>query len=103
MGYLNINSVPNKIADLRIIIQNIPLDYHVLSEMKLDESYPNTQLKLDGYEIKARWDRDNYGGGFIMGDFNIDLKIIGFGFNKLDEFCHLCNLTNLKKNRDLFH
>ena len=32
-----------------------------------------------------------------MGDFNIDLKIKGFGLNKHDEFCHLFNLTNLKK------
>ena len=23
----------------------------------------------------------------IMGDFNIDLKLMGFGFNKLDQFC----------------
>ena len=27
IGYLNVNSVCNKIADLQIIIQNIPLDY----------------------------------------------------------------------------
>ena len=46
IGYLNINSVPNKIADLRIIIQSIPLDYHVLSETKLDESDPNANLNL---------------------------------------------------------
>ena len=32
IGYLNINIVRNKIADLQIVIQNIPLDYIVLSE-----------------------------------------------------------------------
>ena len=53
IGYLNINSVRNKIADLQIIIQNIPLDYLVLSETKLDESFPNARLNLDGYELKA--------------------------------------------------
>ena len=57
IGYLNINSVRNKIADLQIIIQNIPLDYLVLSETKLDESFPNAQFKLDGYEIRARRDK----------------------------------------------
>ena len=62
IGYLNINSVRNKIADLQIFIQNIPLDYLVLSETKLDESFPNAQFNLDGYEIRARWDRDKNGG-----------------------------------------
>ena len=62
IGYLNINSVRNKTADLQIFIQNIPLDYLVLSETKLDENFPNVQFNLDGYEIKARRDRDKNGG-----------------------------------------
>ena len=37
-----------------------------------------------------------------MGDFNIDLKIKGFGFNKLDQFCDLFNLTNLMKTETYF-
>ena len=37
-----------------------------------------------------------------MGDFDIDLKIKGFGFNKLDEFCDLFNLTNLIKIETCF-
>ena len=37
-----------------------------------------------------------------MGDFNIDLKIKGFGFNKLDQFCNLFNLTNLIKTDTCF-
>ena len=63
IGYMNINSVRIKTADLQIIIQNTPLDYLVLSETKLDESFPIAQLNLDGYEIRARRDRDKNGGG----------------------------------------
>ena len=37
-----------------------------------------------------------------MGDFNIDLKIKGFGFSKLDEFCDMFNLTNLIKIETCF-
>ena len=66
IGYLNINSVRNKIADVQIFIQNIPLDYLVLSETKLDESFPNAQFNLDGYEIIVRWDRDKNVGGLIV-------------------------------------
>ena len=69
IGYLNINSVRNKIADLQIFNQNIPLDYLVLSETKLDESFPNAQFSLDGYEIRARRDRDKNGGGQLGGGF----------------------------------
>ena len=66
IGYLNINSLRNKIADLQIFIQNIPLDYLVLSKTKLDESFPNAQFNLDSYEIRARRDRDKNGGGLIV-------------------------------------
>ena len=52
--YSNINCVRNKIADLRIITQSLPLDYFVLSETKLDESFQNARLNLDDYEIQAR-------------------------------------------------
>ena len=38
----------------------------------------------------------------IMGDFNIDLKIKGFGFNKRDKLCDLFNLTNLIRTETCF-
>ena len=66
IGYLNINSLRNKIADLQIFLQNIPLDYLVLRKTKLDESFPNAQFNLDSYEIRARRDRDKNGGGLIV-------------------------------------
>ena len=37
-----------------------------------------------------------------MGDFNINLKITGFGFNKPDQFCDFFNLTNLIKTKTCF-
>ena len=60
------NSVCNKIVDLQIIIQSIPLDYHLLSETKLDESFPNGEFNLDGYKIRVRRDRDKNGGDLIV-------------------------------------
>ena len=65
LGYLNINSLRNKVTDLRIIFKDLSLDYFVLSETKLDESFPTTQFTLEGYEIRSRKDRDKYGGGLI--------------------------------------
>ena len=146
IGYFNINSVRNKIADLQIFIQNIPLDYLVFSETKLDEIVVGrrgiicrriSDFKLRFSECicseltvsKSRWlrfsiyrppDTGNlsiffeelsellskatlkYQKIIIMRDFNIDLKIKGFGFNKLDQFCDLFNLTNLIKTETCF-
>ena len=42
-----------------------PLDYFVISETKLDYSFPNAQLTIINYEIRARRDRDKHGGGLI--------------------------------------
>ena len=64
-GYLNINSLRNKIHDLRLRIHDVPIDYFVISETKLDNSFPNAQLTINNYEIRARRDRDKHGGGLI--------------------------------------
>ena len=37
-----------------------------------------------------------------MGDFNIGMKSKSFGYDKLDEFCDLFNLTNLIKSETCF-
>ena len=34
----------------------------------------------------------------ITGDFNIDMKSKSLGYDKLDKFCDLINLTNLIKS-----
>ena len=65
IGYLNINSLRNKIVDLREIMSDISLDYFVVSETKLDSSFPSAQFHINGYEVRARRDRDKSGGGLI--------------------------------------
>ena len=53
LDYFNINSLPNKVTDLRIIFKDLSLDYFVLSETKLDESFPIAHLNLESYKIKV--------------------------------------------------
>ena len=65
IGYLNINSLRNKIVDLREIILELSLDYLVLSETKIDQSFPTAQFYIKGYEVRARRDRDKHGSGLI--------------------------------------
>ena len=65
IAYLNINSLRNKVIDLGEILKDLPLDYLVISETNLDESFSNSQFKLNGYEVRARRDRYKHGSGLI--------------------------------------
>ena len=65
-GYLNTNSLRNKIHDLILTkIHDVTIDYFVISETKLDNSFPNAQLTINNYEIRERRDRDKHGRGLI--------------------------------------
>ena len=50
---------------MRIILQDIQLKHFVLSETKLDKSFPISQFHLSAYEISARKDRNKYGSGLL--------------------------------------
>ena len=52
MGYLNINSIRNKIIYLRELISKAPIDIFCIDETKIDESFPNSQLFIENYESK---------------------------------------------------
>ena len=65
IAYLNISSLRNKVIGLGEILKDLSLDYLVISETKLDESFPNAQFKLNGYEIRVRRDRHKHGGELI--------------------------------------
>ena len=46
-------------------MKNLSLDYLIFGETKIDESFPAFQFNVEGYEIRARCDRDKYGGSLI--------------------------------------
>ena len=47
LGYLNINSIRNKLSDIPCLIKN-NLDAFILVETKLGSSFPESQLLLEG-------------------------------------------------------
>ena len=61
IGYLKINTLRNKIIDMRIILQGLQLNCFVLSEIKLDKRFPTRQFRLSRYQIRARKDQNKYG------------------------------------------
>ena len=64
MGHLTINSLRNKFEALKTLIQG-KVDIFVVSETKLDESFPQSQFTIDGFSTPFRLDR-NDGGGIIF-------------------------------------
>ena len=85
IGYLNINSLRNKIIDVREIFSKFSPDYFVFSETKLDDSFPISQFNIEGYEIRTRKDRDKNGGGLIE---YVKKGVICKQMN------HLCSMNN---------
>ena len=67
IGHLNINSIRNKFEALKQIIKK-NLDILIVSETKLDHTFPDKQFSMDGYRA-IRQDREHnghFGGGIIV-------------------------------------
>ena len=65
IAYYNINSLRNKIHDLRVVISRFLPDVIVLAETKVNQSLPNQQFLIEEYNEPTRRDRSEYGGGVI--------------------------------------
>ena len=61
---MNINSLRNKFASLSTMIKDY-VDLLLISETKIDSSFPTAQFHIDGYTIHRR-DRDENGGGLLL-------------------------------------
>ena len=65
IGHLNINSLRNKIEAPKSVI-NGNIDILVITETKIDQSFPICQFFIEGYSPPFRLDRDVNGGGVII-------------------------------------
>ena len=64
IAQLNIDSLRNKFALLSTMIKDY-VDLLLISETKIDSSFPTAQFHIDGYTIHRR-DRDENGGGLLL-------------------------------------
>ena len=65
VGHLNINSIRNKIFMLADIVKN-NIDILLISETKIDNSFPKSQFLLHGFSEPYRLDRNSNGGGLLL-------------------------------------
>ena len=65
IGHLNINSIRNKIDLLADLIKG-NIDIMVISETKIDETFPSSQFSISGFSSPYRLDRNKQGGGLLF-------------------------------------
>ena len=65
LGHLNINSIRNKIVALEDLVKN-DIDILLISETKLDNSFPPAQFIMNSFSIPYRLDRNSHGGGLLF-------------------------------------
>ena len=65
IGHLNINSISGKFDQLKEVIKK-SIDILVISETKIDNSFPIHQFSIDGYSVPFRNDLDKNSGGIII-------------------------------------
>ena len=63
IGHFNNNSLRNKFVFAQDLIRDF--DIFLISESKLDDTFPNNQFKIDHYKM-FRLDRKRYGGGLVL-------------------------------------
>ena len=98
IGYPNINSLRNKIIDVREIIGWLQLDCFVISETKSDFSFRSVQFHIEGYDVRNRRDRNKSGHG--LNEF-VKKGVITEGLNDLETNLSetICTEITISKKR----
>ena len=65
VGQLKINSVVRKLDQLKVLLVN-NIDILVITETKIDSSFPNAQFRIDGFSAPFRLDRNRFGGRVLF-------------------------------------
>ena len=65
IGHININSLRNKFELLTEMVQD-KVDLLMISETKLDSSFPNAQFYMKSFSEPYKLDRTSKGGGIIL-------------------------------------
>ena len=65
IGQLNINSIRNKFESLKLLIKD-NIDIMVITESKLDDTFPAEQFAIEGYNLPFRHDNTASSGGVLI-------------------------------------
>ena len=98
VGHLNINSIPNKFDGIMNMVEG-NLDIFLISETKINNSFPDAQFFHEGYSHPHRRDRCLGGGGLLMYvNENITSRLLK-SHDTPEEIEILCVEINLRKQK----
>ena len=66
IGFLNINSLRNKITDLKLVMEKCLPDILVIEETKLNSDFKTEIFLVNNYQKPIRRDRNEFGGGLVQ-------------------------------------
>ena len=102
LSHLNINSLRNKFDFLVPLVKD-HIDVLMLSETKLDDSFPQAQFQMSGYSMPYRLNRNQNGGGIMLYvREDIPSKLVKSNLNSEKYECILIELNLRKKSGLLF-
>ena len=70
--HFSISSVRNKFDSLKLVKNN--LNVFMITETKLDQTFPEGQFIMDGFTAPHRMDRNTNGGG--IGRYTIQINLV---------------------------
>ena len=98
LAHLNINSLRNKFEFLISLIDD-NIDILMISETKLDQSFPTNQFMTNGFSAPFRLDRNDKGGGIILYiREDIQSRLVSTESSQVEGFFAEINLRNKKKS-----
>ena len=65
VGHININSIRNKFEMLSTLVRD-KVDILLISESKLNDTFPTSQFRINGFSPPFRKDRSEHGGGVLL-------------------------------------
>ena len=86
IGNLNVNSLRNNIEAVEELVQN-KVDICFLSETKIDESFPNQQIMINGYKLFHKG-RNCHSGG-ILYYINENILSITVNVESIEKDCKI--------------
>ena len=115
IGHLNINSIRNKLETLPFLLADYT-DILMISESKLDGTFPSSQFQSYGCRTPYRLDRTDRGGGILLfvrenlitrllsrHSFPHDIEILLIELNLIKKKWLICCCYNPHKNLISYH
>ena len=98
LGHLNINSIPNKFDGIMDTVKD-HLDIFLISETKIDDTFPESQFHCQGYSKPFRRDRSLVTGGLLL-YINEDIPSIQKNDHSIpNDIEIICVEINLRKQK----